>query len=249
MFTNVFDHVRRDLTELLPLGAGVLAVAGAILLFVRNRPDRRVAGYLTFGVLSFLTLVPIFYGARFSLQVLPFYAALAAWTVVSPALGRPLAAVERVFPLRTFLFLLFLIPVAVASYGRALDPSWIESVAAGPHELEPAIAFLRKAPHAEDEGLLARKPHAAFIPGLRFIPMPEFDTTDSLHKIAVREKARYVLVSNSEVIFRPAIRPLAEETAPIPGFRLMHESAGALVYEIVPVEAGAPTGTGTATPR
>ncbi|HET9950629.1 MAG TPA: glycosyltransferase family 39 protein [Candidatus Eisenbacteria bacterium] len=240
MVANFFDHIRRDLTDLLPIAAGVLAAAGAFLMW-RDRPERRVVGYFAFGALSFLTLVPVFYGARFSLSILPFYAALAAWPVVSPTLGRPLGALERVFPLRTFLFLLLLIPLAAASYGRAVDPRWGESVSAGPHDLEPAIAFLRAAPRAEGDGLMARKPHAAFIPGFRFVPMPEFAGLDSLHAIATRERARYVLVSSAEVAFRPGIRPLAEATAPLPGFERVHESYGALVYEVVPM--GGPAGT------
>ena len=94
---------------------------------------------------------------------------------------------------------------------------------------------------------MARKPHAAFIPGYRFVPMPEFDGIDSLHAIAVRERVRYVLVSNAEVSFRPGIRPLAEGTAPVPGFTLVHESYGALVYEVIPEEAGASPGIRRAT--
>ncbi|MEK7316920.1 MAG: glycosyltransferase family 39 protein [Candidatus Eisenbacteria bacterium] len=233
MMTNFGDHFRRDLTDLLPIALGFLAVAGALLLW-RDRPARRVVGYFAFGALCFLTLVPVFYGARFSLPLLPFYAALAAWPLVSPFLGRPLAPVERIFPLRSFAFLLLLIPLAAATYGKAVDPGWGESVTAGPHELRPAIDFLRSAPRDAGEGLLARKPHAAFIPGLRFVPMPEFQTPDSLHAIAQRERARYVLVSGAEMAFRPGIRPFAESYEPIPGFRRVHESPGALVYEVVP---------------
>jgi hypothetical protein len=248
MVSNVFDHLRRDLSELLPIAIGLLAAAGALLM-LRDRPERRVVGYLTFGALSFLTLVPVFYGARFSLSLLPFYAALAAWPIVSPTLARPLAPLERVFPLRTFLFLLLLIPLSADAYGRASDPSWIESVSAGPHELEPAIAYLRTAPRATGEGLMARKPHAAFISGYRFVPMPEFEGIDSLHAIAVRERVRYVLVSSAEVSFRPGIRPLAEGTAPVPGFTLVHESYGALIYEVNPAEGALPAGSETRSGR
>jgi hypothetical protein len=205
----------------------------------RDRPGRRAAGYFTFGALCFGTLVPVFYGARFSLPLLPYYAALAAWPVVSPALGRPLAPVERAFPLRAFAVLLILIPLAVGAYGRTADPAWAESVAAGPRELEPAIEFLRSASR-EGEALIARKPHAAFIAGLRFVPMPEFDSPDSLHSMAVRDRARYLLISGAEVAARPAIRPFAEPDAVVPGFRRVHESHGALVYEVVPAPVAPP---------
>jgi hypothetical protein len=237
MGTNLFDHLWRDLSDLLPVAMGVLAAGGAILLW-RDRAERRITGYLTFGALCFLTLAPVFYGARFSLPLLPFYAALAAWPVVSPTLGRPLAAVERVFPFRSFAFLLVLIPLAVGAYGRAGDPGWNESIAAGPHDLEPAIRFLRETPHDRNAGLMARKPHAAFLSGFRFVPMPEVESLDSLHAVAAREHAPYVLISSAEVRYRAVIGPLAEGTAPVPGFRRVNESYGALVYEIVP--KGAP---------
>ncbi|MGE5175121.1 MAG: glycosyltransferase family 39 protein, partial [Hyphomicrobiales bacterium] len=78
MAKNVGEHFRRDLFELLAAPWGIAAIAGALLLF-RDRPDRRLLGYLTFGALGFLSLVPVFYGARFSLPLLPFYVALVTW--------------------------------------------------------------------------------------------------------------------------------------------------------------------------
>jgi hypothetical protein len=86
----------------------------------------------------------------------------------------------------------------------------------------------------EGEGLIARKPHAAFLAGMRFVPMPAFDSLDSLHAIAARERARYLLLSGAEMAYRPAVRPLAEPGFDAPGFRPAHESYGALIFEIVP---------------
>jgi hypothetical protein len=234
MVSNVFGHLKGDLTDLLPLVVGLFVAVGAVLLW-RDRPERRVRAYLAFGALCFGTLVPVFYGARFSLPLLPYYLALAAWPVVSGTLARPLATVERAFPIRSFAVLLILIPLAVGAYGRTADPAWAESVSAGPRELLPAVDFLRTAPHDGDAGLIARKPHAAFLADLRFVPMPAFDSPDSLHAIAVRDRARYLLVSGAEVAYRPAIRPFAEPGVVIPGFRLAYQSYGALVFEVVSI--------------
>ncbi|HEU4334015.1 MAG TPA: glycosyltransferase family 39 protein, partial [Candidatus Eisenbacteria bacterium] len=222
MVRNFFDHLRGDLSLLLPVAIGVLAVIGGLLM-LRDRPGRRVAGYLTFGALGFLALVPVFYGARFSLPLLPYYVALAAWPIVSNTLGRPLATLERAFPLRSFVAILLLIPIAVDAYGRTADPSWNESVDAGPKELLPAIGFLRAAPREPGEALIARKPHAAFLADMRFAPMPEFDSPDSLHAVARRERARYLLVSGAEMAFRRGIRPFAEPGPPPRGFLRVHE--------------------------
>jgi len=247
MVSNLFGHLKGDLSELLPVALGVLAVAGALLLW-KDRPGRRVGAYLSFGALCFGTLVPVFYGARFSLPLLPYYLGLAAWPVVSGSLGRPLAALERSFPLRSFAALLVLIPLAVGAYGRTADSSWAESVAAGPRELIPAIGFLRDAPHDVDAGLIARKPHAAFHASYRFVPMPAFESADSLHAVAVRAGARYLLVSDAEMAYRPAIRPFAEPGAAIPGFRRVHESYGALVFEVLPASGADAAGPPPASP-
>ena len=69
MVRNVVEHLLRDLFELLSPPWGVLAILGALLMLA-DRPGRRVAGYLMFGALGFLSLVPVFYGARFSLCLL-----------------------------------------------------------------------------------------------------------------------------------------------------------------------------------
>ena len=231
MGKNVVDHLGRDLSSLLPLGLGACALLGAILLW-RDRPERRIIGYIAFGALSFLTLVPVFYGTRFSLSLLPLYAALAAWPVVSPTLGKPIAPVERIFPLRAFGFLLLVLPLGLGAYGRAWDRTWTEAVTTGPHELNPAVNFLRDAPRDEGEGLLARKPHAAFLAGFRFVPMPAFESLDSLIAVGRRERARYLLVSGAEVAYRPAIRALVEPGPDPPALRRAHESEGAIVFEL-----------------
>jgi hypothetical protein len=233
MAKNVGEHLWRDLSDLVPIAIGACSLLGAVLLW-RDRPGRRAAGYFVFGALCFLTLVPVFYGARFSLPLLPFYAALAAWPVVSPTLGKPLAGIERIFPLRTFALLLLVLPIGLGAYERVWDRGWNESVTTGPHELRPAIEFLEEAPRDVGEGLMARKPHAAFLAGLRFVPMPAFESLDSLLVVGRRERARYLLVSGAEVAYRPAIRILAEPRPDPPGLRRAHESEGAIVFELTP---------------
>jgi hypothetical protein len=235
MAKNVVEHARRDLTELMPAVWGVLAVVGMLLLF-RDRPGRRVAGYFLLGALYFLTLVPVFYGTRFSLSLLAPYACLAAWPFVSPFAGRPFQGLERSFPLRSFLFLALWIPTAFSAYQWTADLRNPERLGAGPYELEPAISYLRQS--APGEALLARKPHAAFVAGMRFIPIPAVDSPGALHEVAEREGARYLLVSGAELSLREAIRPLAQPGVMIPGFALVFESPGALIYEVVPYPNG-----------
>jgi hypothetical protein len=234
MAKNVAEHVRRDLFELLSPPWGILAILGTLLLITGDKPNRRVVGYLLFAALGFLSLVPVFYGTRFSLPLLPFYAALATWPLMSPRLGTFLGGIERAFPARAFAYLIIAAPVAFAAYAWTDDPDNPESLRTGPYELSPAVQFLSEYRGVSGDALIARKPHAAFMANRRFVPIPEVANLDSLRAVAGRERARLLLVSGTELRFRPALRPLAEPVVNIPGYRRIFESPGALLYEVTP---------------
>jgi hypothetical protein len=69
MIANMFDHLKRDMTELLPILWGIFASVGLLLVALVRR-GRLWGAYLLLGLLYFLTLVAEFYGARFSLLML-----------------------------------------------------------------------------------------------------------------------------------------------------------------------------------
>jgi hypothetical protein len=230
MVRNVGEHVRRDLFELMSPPWGILAALGALLLLV-DRPGRRVAGYLTFGALGFASLVPVFYGARFSLMILPFYVALATWPFASPRVARWVVEIERAFPARAFLFLVLWAPAAAASYIWTNSRDNRENVAAGPYDLTQAVSFLKARPAGG--AVLARKPHAAFIAGMRFVPLPDVPNPDSLHAVALRERAGYVLISGAELAKREGLAPFAYPNASIPGFRLAFTSARPFGFQLM----------------
>lgn len=228
MMKNVVEHLRRDLSELIPVIWGALAMVGGFFL-LRERPGRRVAGYGILWLLYFLTLVPVFYGARFSLPLLAWWLLLAAWPFVSNTVGRPLRSIERSFPLRAFAFLALWLTSAVQAYQWTEDSENPESLRAGPYEVLPAVTYLRD--HGSGQALLARKPHAAFMAKMRFVPIPEFDTPASLHAIAEKERVRYVLVSGAEIGMRAGMRAFATGDE-VPGFTRVFESPAAWVYEV-----------------
>lgn len=230
MVRNAVEHARRDVTELMGTVWGLLAVAGIVLAALERR-ERLWVAYLAFGLLYFLTLVPVFYGARFSLPMLSIYTALAVAPLGWRRLSDRLAGVERQFPARVFAFLLLWMPGALLAYAHTEDPRNPEALQAGPYETLDAATYLRQ--HGRGQGLLARKPHVAFVAGLRFVPIPELDSAAALHDLAIRSGARFLLVSGAELGLRAALRPFAEPNARIPGFQLVFESPGALVYEVL----------------
>src|SRR6185503_1959556 len=214
---------------------GACALLGGILFATRERPERRTVAYAAFWALYFLTLVPVFYGTRFSLPLVAFYGLLAAWPFVSPWLGRSIQGVEGSFPLRAFLFLALWVGALFHTYQAVGNPQNPEGLRAGPHEIVDAVGYLQT--HAAGEALLARKPHAAFLAHMRFVPIPTVDSPAALHDVAVKERARYLLISAAELQMRAALRSFATGEE-IPGFRRVYESQGALVYEVVPLATG-----------
>ncbi|HMI31407.1 MAG TPA: glycosyltransferase family 39 protein [Candidatus Limnocylindrales bacterium] len=239
MVSNTLEHLKRDFTELLPLPWGLFAAAGLLLVFL----SRRLAlwgPYLLCGLLYFLTLIPVFYGARFSLPMLAFYSALAIAPFGWDRLTRLVSGIERRFPIRILAFMILWLPGAMAAHARTQDPQNPESVQAGPYETLEAAEYLKT--HAQGQTLLARKPHVAFIAGMRFAPIPQVDSPAALHRAARQAGAGYLLISAAEMVLRAGVRPLAQPDARVPGFKRVFESAGALVYEVLPdsTSVGAP---------
>jgi hypothetical protein len=140
--------------------------------------------------------------------------------------------IERAFPIRAFAFLALWIPISVAAYAWTKDKDSNENVGAGPYELGGAVGFLSGQPPGN--GLIARKPHAAFLSSMRFVAMPEEPSLDSLRTLALRERAHYVLISDIEYRTRLSARALTASRVDPPGFRRVFESRGARVYEVVP---------------
>jgi len=241
MVSNTLDHLKRDLTELLPVPWGLFAAAGLLFVAIRRR-TRLWGAYLLYGFLYFLTLIPVFYGGRFSLPMLTFYSAVAVAPLGWERLSEMVAGIERRFPVRIFAFLLIWMPGALAAYAKTQDPSNPESIQAGPYETLEAADFLRA--HAQGQVLLARKPHVAFVSGMRFAPLPEIDSPAALHRAARQAGASYLLVSGAEMALRAGVRPLAQPDARVPGFKPVFQSAGALVYEILPDSSAVAPGAG-----
>jgi hypothetical protein len=216
--------------SLLPWLWGALAAAGAALT-AWERPGRRAAAFFLFGALYFLTVTPVIYGARFSLPMLAFYTALAAWPFTSTRAGTWLGGVERTFPLRSFVFLLLWLPATFTTYGRTLDPANPAGIRAGSPEMNAAAAYLEA--NGAGEALVARKPHVAYRAGMRFVPLTDVDSIQELRALMDRERARYLLISGWE-LRRPALAPFANPAAPPAGFALVFESPAALVYRALP---------------
>ncbi len=228
MLFNLWDHLRLDARDLLGWPVAIAAGLG-LLLALFTGAFRRLAPVLLAGTLLFLTLVPVFHASRYSLGLLPVYAALAGtlfgWHAFALALGRG----PRVW-LKPFLAI---VPLAFAL--QASVAAQKETLRMLPREVKTCARTLRTLA-APGDRIIARKGHIAWYAGLEAVPFPFADSLAQLADYARAQHARWLYVSWPEVQMRPRLAFLLDTTAVVPGLtpRVVTADHPAVVYEIGP---------------
>lgn len=214
---NSVMHLWYDFTRVLIAGAGpivtvaavlwgALILAGAVAAIQRYRLrawPTALLGLLTYGV-----LVPVFYGERFSLPMVVWYAVLAAVAVMEAIRRASWPEFVRFGPALA-LSLLLTVGVYVSWFQvRALlDNSPVEV---------RLIAESYDNPLPEGSRVLARKPHIAWFLGAEYARIPLLNSIDELPDIARSHYAKYLFVSGIEAgLRRPLIPLLNPRNAPI----------------------------------
>jgi tetratricopeptide (TPR) repeat protein len=217
--TNLVLQRGRDAAVLMPVWVGALAIPGIALLATRRA--WRVP--LAFAALAALPLAAVFYNPRFALYLLPFELAGAAAVLVS---------LERRLPARAVRAGAVAL-LAGSSVAAGVDLH--RSLAQAPDEIRWAADWLRGAASSGD-AVMARKPHAAALAGLRFASMSEGRSAVDLAARARRDGVRYVLYSPLERVMRPEYAALADSGFRLPDleprFRRAHGTHFAVVYEV-----------------
>jgi tetratricopeptide (TPR) repeat protein len=225
MLFNVVDHLRLDARDLLGDPVGVCALLG-FALAVFDGTLRRLWAVGLAGLLAFLVLVPAFHSPRYSLAVLPAYAAFAAALFASPRFALVAGRVR----LKTALALLPL--------GWSVAGSWrvqAQALDQLPVEVLDAAATLRAESRPGDR-VIARKPHLAWTARMEPLPFPFADSLGDLAAFASRERARWLFVSWPEVETRPRFWYLLDTAAAVPGLtaRRVTRPHPSVLYEIGP---------------
>ncbi|HVP14387.1 MAG TPA: tetratricopeptide repeat protein [Terriglobales bacterium] len=237
MTFNVFDHLRQDAASLLGWPLAIAAALGAILALGPTAPGavgtprtaRRVWPLVATWALLFLSLVPAFSSARYSLALLPFYAAAAAHFFVSPRFACALGRTGRL-RLKSALVVVPVVAALAASWRvqvRVLDQL--------PVEVLGAARTLRALARPGDR-VIARKPHVAFHAGLDPAPFPFVRTLPELAAFARSQHARWLYFSWPEAETRQAFWYLLDTSAAVPGLtaRAVTRPNPAVLYEIGP---------------
>jgi hypothetical protein len=191
--TNLFEHVWEDITRLV----GVVAIGIVILFLQRAKPTKFQWSYVAIGACFFLGLVPVFYGERFSLPLLPIYAGVGIW------------GIYRMTNERWRTLALGLVLVVTAAMGGVKAVKHIQS---GP---EYVLPYQGRLPETAPEGaVMARKPHIAYYLDREFVSWPLVDSYDLLRDSIRARKVDYLFYSGIEASTRPAFRNLMNERPP-----------------------------------
>ncbi len=234
MFFNVHDHLRLDATRLLGWPLALCAALG-LGLGLADGTLRRLWPLAAAWALLFLALVPAFHSERYSLALLPYYAAAAALFFASPRFALVLLRGPRPWlkPALALLPLAFALAATVRSQARVLDQL--------PVEVLDAARTLRSLARPGDR-VIARKAHLAFHSGVEPVPFPFVGTLPELADYARSQGARWLYFSWPEGQTRPEFWYLLDTTAVVPGLTPRRVTAPhpAVLYEIGPAFGRAP---------
>ena len=200
MFTNLWHHAVDDARQLTGLPLALCAAAG-VAIGARDHTLRRLwPAWLAAGLL-YLTLVPVFYSERYSLALLPAYAALGALALASPSWAFVVRVPRRVWLKAAVAVLVVVLALATSwSYqARVIDQL--------PTEVLRSAAALR-ALEAPGDRVIARGGTLGFHAGLETVPFPFADSLGAPRRTRIDQRVRWMYVSWPEVETRPAFYAL-----------------------------------------
>ena len=240
---NAGTHWWSDIREVLPLWLGIPAVLGMLAAWPRRRGALAVGAHFLF---AYLVLTSVFYAARFSLYLAPFYlmgvAALLFHTPQWPWRGR---VPHRLRVLRSKLATGSTKRKgggAIAAPAKAPRPSpllvqelrwalgalllltsgWVAArgvrtmLASAPFETRDAGRALRRFA-TPGARLMARKPHAAFFAGMEYVPVPQVESLSELIDFATAQHTGYLMFTGLEATMRGQFLLLADSGVVVPG--------------------------------
>ncbi|MDZ4805632.1 MAG: glycosyltransferase family 39 protein [Candidatus Eisenbacteria bacterium] len=211
MFGNTWDHLRDDALKLVGIPWAIVAMAGLLLGWASWR-NRRALAFLATGLLTYLSLLPVFYNERFMLPLLPMWGATAggvAWWLEQRVTSAPAprkkssrGSTSMASRLRLTLFgalgVLTLVQT-VMGYRLAVDPRRFGGMP-GEYVALYHEARIRGVPFGPTKPIAARKPHFPYLVGSPTVGVP----TGSLEHLR-GSGAHYLLISGSEVAIYPSL--------------------------------------------
>lgn len=228
LLRNLWEHARLDAVRQLGPAVAMTAAAGAAL-GVLDRKLSRVWPLVLAGVVAYLAVVPAPHGERYSLMILPIYVMLAGMAFGSRLFALPMGPRGRVW----FKPFFIVVPLSVSLIASVRLQA--EVLGRLPREVLVCGRVLREMKRPGD-GVIARKPHLAYVSQVESIPFPFATALPELATYARQYRARWLYISYPEVESRPDYYPLLDTTGVIAGLtpRCVTTRPAAVLYEIGP---------------
>ena len=214
-------------TELFITGSFVFPVylflGGGIILFLMNL-NRNQLEYLIIWILGFLSLGLISFDIRYYLVLIPLICVLVAYFFLS----------EKIFEIsgKLKIFSWFLITILTLFLIKDSFTETKTLLNSEPKYLLEAADFL-KSRSSPDDIIISRKPHIAYLSGLKREFLPEYSAQD-YYKKAKEINARYIVYSDLENELWPGLYDFGYPDAVKDFFILIyeHKPTNTLIYEI-----------------
>ena len=201
---NLIEHAVSDFKLLIGWYVGVFSVLG-IYGFIKYRTGARMVSYFIIGLAFFVVLLLVFYGERFSMFLLPIYAALAVKALTFPALAE--YRFWKTIHAGGIIGIVLILWTGADSmeFNRA-------NINSGPQEVVSIGSWFRQNSAESEQGkiVVARKPHIAYYLGLKMETFPMVNTYPELFAELKRVNASYLYFSVMEAGMRPQFQRLLD---------------------------------------
>jgi len=241
---NAASHWLLDIRTLVPIGLGIPAVVGMLLVWPRRSGALGIAAHF---VLAYLVLTTVFYAPRFFLYLIPFYllgtssllfhfpAGLRGFLVPRSSPDResrrrkPLRAPRRRAaagappkPTATqarrwqapLRWGIATVLLAISGWLAVKDVG--ELIRSAPDEVRDAAEILRRR-GPSGARVMARKPHVPYFAGMDYVAMPEVGTLLEVVHSGRETRSDYLFFSGLETSLRPQFLLLADSALVLPG--------------------------------
>jgi len=214
IFGNIFRHIRLDIQLLVGPVWAVAGLAGFVLSWPTCR-NRRCLVFVLAGLITYLSLLPVFYNQRFMLTLLIWWSAGIGSAAHFLADRRPRIFIQG-------LLVVLALAALLATY-RGIQGS---QGAAGGHPIPMALLKLTEKVResgltfGDDTPIAARKPHIGYYLDA---PVGSISTRGQLNDMAA-SGMHYLLVSDIESRMFPSLAPMLTDRQPtriFPGYRFL----------------------------
>jgi hypothetical protein len=221
---NIPAHFLGDMNDLMTWGLGIFIVLGIIASAVRRDWTKLQLAYFIFAALHFSVLLLVFYGARFSMNLVAPYTLLALMFFTWQTIPR-----AATYALYAGMIVAFFVAI---KYHR-------ENIDSGPKELlvlREKFFQVTQRPETEwsADTVIARKPHVAYYLNLQMGGFPYVNTYDELIAACRKQHAKFLYYSYWEAQMRPQFQFLFNVQSPPPELEpvLIMEQPAAVLYRI-----------------